>query len=179
MKTFVITLSLFVAAVVLSSCSNNASLQKYYVDKQNDDAFISLDLPSSLILTEDNTLTEEQLETVKSIRKVNMLALELNETNKAVYESEKERVHTILSDEAYQTLIKYGSNNQGATLKFSGDDDAIDELIIFASDEEKGFALFRVIGDDMNPSRIMQLMDSVNTNNFDFSFMKDFGSALN
>ena len=108
-----------------------------------------------------------------------MLALELNETNKAVYESEKERVHTILSDEAYQTLIKYGSNNQGATLKFSGDDDAIDELIIFASDEEKGFALFRVIGDDMNPSRIMQLMDSVNTNNFDFSFMKDFGSALN
>ena len=68
MKTFVITLSLFVAAVVLSSCSNNASLQKYYVDKQNDDAFISLALSSSLILNVDNTLNEEQRETVKSIR---------------------------------------------------------------------------------------------------------------
>ncbi|WP_339611071.1 DUF4252 domain-containing protein [uncultured Planktosalinus sp.] len=179
MKTFVITLSVFVAAIVVSSCSNNASLQKYYVEKQNDNAFISLDLPSSLILTEDNTLSEEQLKTVKSIKKVNMLALEVNELNKAAYESEKERVQAILNNEAYETLMKYGSNKQGATLKFTGEDDAIDELIIFASDEERGFALFRVIGDDMNPSSIMKLMDSVNTNNFDFSFMKEFGSALN
>jgi hypothetical protein len=179
MKSIIYITAFAITALLLSACGNDASLQKYIVEKQNDYSFITLDLPSSLILAEGNNLTDEQLKTVKSIKKVNILALQLKEDNRAFYEVEKERVQAILSDDKYETLMKYGSNEMGATLMFTGDVEAIDELIIFASDEEKGFGLFRVIGDNMNPSQVVKLMDNVNSKNFDLSFMKDIGSLIN
>ncbi|MEX2349692.1 MAG: DUF4252 domain-containing protein [Flavobacteriaceae bacterium] len=179
MKNLTIFSVLIVAIQLLMSCSNEASLQKYYVEKQKDNAFISIDLPSSLLLTDDNTLTDEQLKTVKSIKKINMLALQINEDNKGLYGVEKERVSQIISDDKYKTLMKFGSNKMGATLLFTGEEDAIDELIVFASDEEKGFALFRVLGDDMEPSSMIKLMDSVNQKNFDFSFLEGLETAIN
>jgi hypothetical protein len=180
MKSILYTsLTLAISMFLFSACGNDASLQKYIVEKQNDNDFITLDIPSSLILTDNNNLNEEHLKTIKSIKKVNVLALQLKEDNKARYEIEKERVKSILSNDKYETLMKYGSNDMGATLMFTGDVDAINELIIFASDEEKGFGLFRVIGDKMNPSQVVKLMDNVNSNNFDFSFMNNLGSLLN
>ena len=179
MKPIIYITTLALTTLLLSACGNDASLQKYIVEKQNDNDFITLDLPSSLILTENNNLNEEQLMAVKSIKKVNILALQLKEDNRARYEVEKERIKTILSGDKYETLMKYGSNDMGATLLFTGDVDAINELIIFASDEEKGFGLFRVIGDKMNPSQVVKLMDNVNSNSFDFSFLKGFGAVLN
>ncbi len=173
------TLTLAISMLLFSACGNDASLQKYIVEKQNDNDFITLDIPSSLILTENNNLDDEQLKSVKSVKKVNVLALQLKDDNKELYESEKQRVQTILSDDKYETLMKYGSNDMGATLMFTGDVEAIDEIIIFASEKEKGFGLFRVIGEDMNPSQIVKLMDKVNSNNFDFSFMSEMGSLLN
>lgn len=68
-STIYITISLALSMLLFSACGNNASLQKYIVEKQNDNDFITIDLPSSLILTENNNLSEEQLETVKSIKK--------------------------------------------------------------------------------------------------------------
>jgi hypothetical protein len=179
MKSIIYISTLTITLLLLSACGNDASLQKYIVEKQNDYSFITLDLPSSLILAEGNNLTDEQLKTVKSIKKVNILALQLKEDNRALYEVEKERVQSILSDDKYETLMKYGSNEMGATMMFTGDVEAINELIIFASDEEKGFGLFRVIGDKMNPSQVVKLMDNVNSNNFDLSFMNKLGSLVN
>lgn len=178
-STINITISLALSMLLFSACGNNASLQKYIVEKQNDNDFITIDLPSSLILTENNNLSEDQLETVKSIKKVNMIALQLKEENKAVYEIEKERLKSILDNNQYETLMKYGSNEMGASLLFAGDVEAIDEIIIFASDSEKGFGLFRVIGKDMNPSQIVKLMNNVNSQNFDLSFMNEIGGLLN
>lgn len=178
-STIYITISLALSMLLFSACGNNASLQKYIVEKQNDNDFITIDLPSSLILTENNNLSEEQLETVKSIKKVNMIALQLKDENKAVYEIEKQRLKSILDNNQYETLMKYGSNEMGASLLFTGDVEAIDEIIIFASDSEKGFGLFRVIGEDMNPSQIVKLMNNVNSQNFDLSFMNEIGGLLN
>ena len=179
MKPIIFISTLALITIFLSACGNDASLQKYIVEKQNDNSFITLDIPSSLILTDENELSDEQLKTVKSIKKVNMLALQLKKDNLLQYEAEKERVSAILSQDAYQTLMKYGSNEMGATLMFTGDVEAIDELIIFASDEEKGFGLFRVIGDNMNPTQVIKLMEDVNSKNFDLSFMNEIGSLIN
>lgn len=179
MRNLIIFSVLIATLQFLQGCSNEASLQKYYVEKQKDNAFISIDLPSSLLLTDDNTLTDEQLKTIQSIKKINMLALQVNDENKGLYAVEKERVNQIISDEKYKPLIKYGSNKMGATLLFTGDEDAIDELIVFASDEQKGFALFRVLGDDMEPSQMIKLMDSVNPKNFDFSFLEGMETIIN
>lgn len=66
-----------------------------------------------------------------------MIALQLKDENKAVYEIEKQRLKSILDNNQYETLMKYGSNEMGASLLFTGDVEAIDEIIIFASDSEK------------------------------------------
>jgi len=179
MKTIAKFSTLVVLILVMLGCSSETSLQKYYVDKQKDNAFISLDIPSSLLSKKENTLSLEQKETLNSIKKMNLLALQNKEENSAIYEVEKEHVTAILNDEKYKTLMKFGSNTMGATLKFTGEEDAIDELIVFASDDSKGFALIRVLGDNMEPGKIMQLMEGVNDQNFDFSFLKNIESVLN
>lgn len=179
MKSIIYISTLAIITMLFSACGNEASLQKYIVEKQNDHTFFALDIPSSLILVEDNNLTDEQLKTVKSIKKVNVLALQLKDDNRNIYEVEKERVKTILNGKKYEPLMRYGSNEIGATLLFTGDVEAINELIIFATDEEKGFGLFRVIGDKMSPSQVVKLMDNVNSKNFDLSFMNEIGSLLN
>lgn len=179
MKSIIYISTLVFSMMLFNACGNDASLQKYIVEKQNDHTFFTMDIPSSLILTSDNNLTDEQLKALKSIKKVNILALQLKDNNRNLYENEKERVRTILKDDKYETLLSYGSAEMGATLLFTGDVEAINELIIFASDEEKGFGLFRVIGDKMNPSQVVKLMDNVNSKNFDLSFMNEIGSLLN
>lgn len=180
MKSTLLTVfSIAISLLLLSACGNDVSLQKYIVEKQKDSDFITLDVPSSLIIKENNSLDDEQLKAVNSIKKVNVLALQVKDDNKAIYEIEKQRIHKILSDDKYETLMKYGSNDVGASLMFTGDIEAIDEIVIFASDVEKGFGLLRVIGKDMNPGDIVNLMDIVNSKNFDFSFMNEIGNLLN
>ena len=46
-------------------------------------------------------------------------------------------------------------------IKFQGSDEAIDEFILFAADQEKGFALARVLGDKMEPAKIMKMMNDI------------------
>ena len=48
---FIYTLSI---TVLLTSCNSNKSLQEYYVEKQNSDNFIAIDLPASLINLNDD-----------------------------------------------------------------------------------------------------------------------------
>ncbi len=178
MKT-IAKFKLLVFIILVSACNNDTSLQKYIVEKQNDNAFISLDIPSSIIVAEENNLSENDLKTIQTIKKINMIALQLKGENAIQYELEKRRVQKILKNDKYQTLVKYGSNEMGAALYFTGEVDAINELIVFATDEKKGMGLFRVLGNQMNPSQVVKLMNQVNTSNFDLSFMNELGGLLN
>ena len=44
---------------------------------------------------------------------------------------------------------------------FTGEDDAIDEIILYGFDEERGMGIARLLGDDMNPSDILNMMKSM------------------
>ena len=46
---------------------------------------------------------------------------------------------------------------KSSSLKYIGDDSEIDELIVFGVSPEYGFAIVRVLGDDMELSKIMKL----------------------
>src|SRR5690554_7422414 len=71
-------LVLFVAFIV-TSCGE-ASLQKYFVEKQDDPKFMKIDLAPSL-LEGKNTLGAEEKETLKGIKKINVVALPIKEAN--------------------------------------------------------------------------------------------------
>lgn len=145
---------------IFTSCNNGKSLQAYYVDKQESNNFIALDLPASLInLNED--VSEETKETISSIKKLNILAFKLNDSNKNEYESEYKEVKEILKSDKYSELVRVNHKNAKIILKYQGDDDTVDEFILFASDDEKGFALARILGNNMDPEKIMKLIKNL------------------
>ena len=45
-------------------------------------------------------------------------------------------------------------------IKYIGEDSEIDELIVFGFSSDNGFAVIRVLGDDMELSKIMKLENS-------------------
>jgi hypothetical protein len=96
----------------------------------------------------------------------------------ANYEAEKQNISELLSQDKYKTLMKMGSNNQGATLKYVGEEDAIDELIVLASDDSKGFAVFRLLGDNMNPADMIKLMTSIEKGDVDIKSLQSIGDLF-
>jgi hypothetical protein len=167
-----------IALIALFSCSNEKSLQRYLVDKQEDDQFLKVDIATSLLEGKNSNFTQEEKDILATVKKINVVAFPIKSDNTASYEAEKGTVKEILKQEQYKMLMKMGSNNRGATLKYVGEEDAIDELIVFASDDEKGFAVFRLLGDDMRPDQMVKLMNSIERGDMDVSKLSGLGELF-
>ena len=127
--------------IVTSACETNPSLQKYYADSKENSEFISVDLPSSILQLKDTDASKDIKNTLKTIKKVNFLALQLNDTNKELFNSEKQKVKAILKNPKYKQLIRMNIGSGNITVNYLGKEDAIDEVVIFGADSNKGFAL--------------------------------------
>ncbi|SDR85410.1 DUF4252 domain-containing protein [Gramella sp. MAR_2010_147] len=162
--------------VVLTSCNNEQSLQKYYVENQENTDFLALDIPTSMFANSESLEMDEK-ETLQSIKKINVLALK-KEENPEKFEEEKVKLAEIFKNEKYQLLMKYGGGDRKAELYFTGKDDAIDELIVYGYDNEQGLGVARVLGEDMNPQKIMELMKSLDKDNIDIEGIKGLGKIF-
>lgn len=162
--------------VLLFGCKSEPTLQKYFVEKSNDTQFNSINLDPSMLKLDTQNLSALQNEALKSFKKVNILTC--NKGEKTNLPLENQKINQILADVKYQQLIKFGSGKQEAHLSFVGTDDAIDEFIIYGSDKEKGLALVRVIGDNMNVNNIITLMGVIQKSNFDQEKLKPLLNLL-
>ena len=117
---------LYVVILIFHSCQSEPSLQRYFVDKSESKDFIALDLSPSILNIDQSKLTTMQKDALGSFDKMNILAFKLNDKNKAQFEVERANVNSILKDEKYQQLMKFGSGQEGASVSFVGDDDHID-----------------------------------------------------
>ncbi len=147
------------------SCDSGTSLQEYYVQSQERSDFLSLDIPASILKIEEVELSPEQREAYESVHKLNILAYKTNPDNTVDFEAEKSKVYDILSGTDYQELMRINANGNSGVVKYIGSDDAVDEVIIFGSNDTLGFALVRVLGDDMKPANMMKLMEVVQKGN--------------
>ncbi|MGB3775482.1 MAG: DUF4252 domain-containing protein [Leeuwenhoekiella sp.] len=150
------------------SCDNSQSLQEYYVDNKENQDFVMLDVPTSLIAPAANRMSEEQQEVLKTVKKVNILALPLNAETKNLYSPETEKVKTILDHDGYEELMSFGKPSQRMRLYFKGEEDAIDEMVVFAQDENKGFVLARLLGDNMNVADMIKLSQTMSKDDGSF-----------
>lgn len=182
MKQFIIGLTIIlVSGFLLESCNKEQSLQQYYVEKHENSNFMLIDIPASIISLKED-VSPETLKTYQSLKKLNVLAFKINNQNKAEFEIEKEKVNHILKNKKFNELIRVKHNNANVIVKYLGDDEAIDEVVVFASDNEKGFALARVIGNDMQPDKIIKLInniDSIDENNPLFSQIEGIIDHIN
>jgi hypothetical protein len=172
-KTIITALAL---VVTLTSCDQGETLQSYYVANQETPDFMSVDLPTSFVKIDKTNFTEEQKEAYRSIDKLNSLLFKVNDKNQERYKEELAKVKTILADEKYEELFR-GSMSEGKiVIKYIGSDNSIDELIIFGSATDKGFGIIRVLGDDMEPSKIITLGDALQSAEFEESELQEFAN---
>ena len=172
-------MSLFIVAV-LTSCNYGETLQGYYVANQETPNFISIDIPTSFVNIDKTTLSKEQKEAYESIDKLNMLGYTLTDDNIEEYKAELIKVQNILKDEKYEELFRGGNSTDGKIIvKYIGTDTSIDELIVFGSANEKGFAIIRVLGNNMEPAKLMLLGNVMKNASTDENNVKEFMNFFN
>jgi len=163
---------IIILAGALVSCQSEPTLQQYFVEKTEDKNFVAVDVSPTILNLDQSKLSVEQKTALEQFDKMNILAFKAVD-NPALYEAEKTKVKTLLKGEKYQELMKFGSGGAGGSLSFVGDDDEhIDEFILFANQKESGFAVVRILGDDMNPTGVMNLLSVLPMSNIDQSELK-------
>lgn len=164
--------------LLFAGCQSEPTLQKYFVTNMENKDFISVDVSPNILNVDKAKLTAEQKTALASFEKMNILAFKLNDSNAAAYETEKTKVAKILKDEKYQQLMKFGSGKDGASISFVGDDEHIDEFVLFANKKENGFAVVRILGNDMNPANIVSMVSALQTANIDMEQLKPLQQLL-
>jgi hypothetical protein len=153
--------SLLFGFVLFFGCTPNLTLQSYFVAHQEADGFMSVDIPMSFLNPDKIELTADQKEAVDSIDKLNMLAYSVKDGSEVEFKSEMSTIKTILKAEMYNDLMRVGNTSDGKLyIKYIGEDAEIDELIVFGFSPKNGFAVVRVLGNNMELSKIMKL-DSI------------------
>lgn len=167
------SLILTLFSLVLMNCSSEPSLQRYFVDHQEQPNFISQDLPVSMVKIDKTNFTEAQTEAFNSVRRLNFLGFNINDTNTAIYETELGKVKSILRQGKYQDLMEFSDNGRKILVKYIGDDEDADEVILFGSAKDMGFAVVRILGNDMSPEKMITLGEALRTSNLDETQMQE------
>jgi hypothetical protein len=163
MKTIKSILILVLIAIGISSCSDKNSLQSYILENAEKVGFSSSSIPKSIMKPKTLKLTTEQQEAFEAIDRINVLVYMYDENKEVEFTTESKKIKTILKQKKYEELVNLG--NKG-TIIYSGEEDAIDEIVIFLSNKEMGFAVTRIIGDDMNMNKFMELYKMIGEGNY-------------
>jgi len=171
---------LFLTVFSLLSCNNELSLQRFFIDSKENDYYLALDIPSSILELKDENASQEIKDIAKTIRKINFLGFQLTEDSKATFLAEKTKIKAILKQSTYHELMRVNSGETELMVKFLGAEDAIDEVVVYGSDKEKGFLVMRVLGSDMNPASIFKMMQNVkiDENNMSLNQLKGILSSV-
>ena len=149
---------LFVLALFIS-CNQQKTVQTYIVEKQDKPGFMSVDLPMSLIELNTDKAPLDVKNAYKSINKVNVLGLPYLNNNEA-YEIEKNNLSLILNNSTlYKKLMKMDMMGLKVSIYYNGDASDINEVIVFGYSKKTGVGLARVIGENMNPSEIIKMIE--------------------
>lgn len=175
MKKFILAVSL---SIMLVSCNSEPTLQKYFVDNSESKEFIAVDLSTGILKIKENTLDPEEKKALDTFKNINVLAFKADEKNQAKFETERAKVENILKDEKYQELMKVSSGKEGGAVYFVGDDNAIDEFVLYGNKKENGFALVRVLGNDMSPNSIMTMMNLLQKADLNMDQLKPLEALL-
>lgn len=175
--TKIFSLILFVA--IATSCKNEKSLQQYLVNISEKEGFISGDLPIGSLLSAKAGVSDEVRETIKSIKKVNVAFLQKTDENNAAYETEKATLKNIFTNnDTYKNLMSMKAKGMNVKVYYTGETASINEVIAFGYSKEKGVGVARLLGKNMNPTKIIEMLNSVKVDDENNS-LKQFSKMFN
>lgn len=166
-------------SLLFLSCNSKPSMQKYFVDHQEKPGFMVVDISPSILNVNKTKLTSEQSNALASFHKMNVLAYKFDPKNKAEFDVERKKVNEILKDTVnYQQLMKFGSGKNGASISYIGDDEHIDEFILYGAKSDNGFAVVRILGKDMNPADAMTMLSVLKSSNIDMKQLEPLKALM-
>lgn len=165
--------------LVMMSCKDEPSLQKYFVKSGDKKEFMSMDISSSILNVNESKLSESEKKALASFEKVNVLAFKKDDKNNAQYAKEIKEVKAILKDTTFQPLIKLNGVGHNASIMLVGDNKEIDELVLFGNQKDLGFTVIRVLGNDMKPEDAMQFFSILQKSNIDMEQLKPILNFVN
>jgi hypothetical protein len=113
-------------------------------------------------------LDSEQKEVFDDINKVNFLVFKKSGNNDSAFTAKRQQLLEILSTEFKEGQLM-SMNMDGNQMKMYADniDKATKEIVVFASNNDKGFLVARLLGDDLNPENFMKLAKMSGEMDFD------------
>ena len=84
----------------------------------------------------------------------------------------RDKVAAMLKDDKYQELMLFGRGKEGGSVSFVGTDESIEEFVIFGSAKETGFAVVRVLGNDMQPDDVLNMVSVLQSSKLDMEQLK-------
>ena len=172
-------LIVFALVLVMMSCKDEPSLQKYFVKSGDKKEFMSMDISSSILNVNETKLSASEKKALESFEKVNVLAFKKDDKNKAQYSKEIKEVKEILKDTTFQPLIKLNGVGHNASIMLVGDNKEIDELVLFGNQKDLGFTVIRVLGNNMKPEDAMQFFSILQKSNIDMEQLKPILNFVN
>ena len=168
-----------IATVTLVSCNDGTSLQRYFVDHQESKNFMTQDIPISMLKIDETKFTNEQKEAYKSVKRLNFLGYKANQTNEETLKVELAKVKTILSNGKYKDLVEFSDRGNKVVVKYIGNDEEADEVVVFGSSKDLGFGIVRVLGDDMSPDKMVTLVSILQSAQVDKGQVQDIMDFFN
>ena len=159
MKKIKIIIASFTMALLLASCTSN-TLQGYLVKSQEKSGFITFDIPASILQLKSDDVDEETKKALNSLKKVNLVAFPFND-NASEIEKERKEIEGILTNSKYKSLMRFTESKIKISIYYSGTGDAIDEVIAYGYAADKGVGIARILGENINPSKIVKMMKDV------------------
>ena len=153
--------SLLILFLMICSCKNEKTLQEYLVESQEKTGFIAVDVPTSFLQLKSEDVSDDVKITLESIRKISVVALPIK-GNEAMYDEEKAKLKSIFKDnKEYKSLMTMRVKGVHATIFYKGSTASIDEAIVFGYGENVGVGVARLLGNKMNPAKIIEMMSTV------------------
>lgn len=131
------------------------------------------DIPISMLKIDETKFTNEQKEAYNSVERLNFLGYKANQTNEETLKVELAKVKTILSNGKYKDLIEFSDRGNKVVVKYIGNDEEADEVVVFGSSKELGFGIVRVLGDDMSPDKMVTLVSILQSAQVDKGQVQD------
>lgn len=155
---------LFCLTLILFSCNNKKTLQSYLVESQYKSGFLNVDIPVGVFELTEDILNEEDKKIYESVKKISLTALPIKKSNEISYEKEKTELKSIFDDSDYKKLISYKKSGNNINIYYLGEANRIGEIIAFGYGKDLGVGVARILGEEMNPSKIISLFRKTNLN---------------
>jgi len=167
-----------ITALLLASCNNEPTVQKYFVTKAEEKSFMAVDIAPSIIKTDKLKLTGEEKKALDCLDHINVLVFKATNVNKPQFEKEKANVKSLLKTETYDELIKFNSGQGGGSINTKGEGEHINEFLVYVHQKDNGFGLVRVTGQDMTPANVMTIAGLMGKGGLDMDQLKPLQALM-